>query len=199
MTNITDADIIAALDDCNSIQISRIISEVGVNYRLSQEDNDPIINFAISDSESKAYKDILRFEPDLSLQNDLGETILHSAVYSGVIDRVEVVFKPELVDVQSEDGTTPLLLSIGLENEEFALYFIEAGADVNLADKDGNRPIHLAAYFGLSKVVSALLEQNAKVKVKTDKGNYPLSLAINNDFYDIALQLMNNHEGLIHI
>lgn len=196
MIAFTEEEIMLALCNNDRLKVAEIIGEIGVNYLLKEEDNDSLINYAISDPDSQIYKDILAYSPDLSLRNDLGENILHSAIYSGVKHRVEIALSSSDVNAASNDGTTPLLLAIGLLHEEIALFLIEKGADVSKSDKDGNRPIHLASFFGLSAVVGALLDKNAAVDVKTKNGNYPLSLAINNDFYDIAKAILQYHPGL---
>eukprot|EP01101_Sappina_pedata_P013178 TRINITY_DN945_c0_g1_i1.p1 TRINITY_DN945_c0_g1~~TRINITY_DN945_c0_g1_i1.p1 ORF type:complete len:1327 (+),score=669.54 TRINITY_DN945_c0_g1_i1:127-4107(+) len=51
---------------------------------------------------------------------------------------------------------------------------IEAGANVNVEDKDGAMPLHHAAYAGNLKIVKILLKSGAKINAKDDESNTPL-------------------------
>lgn len=177
--------IIQAICENDVVYLLQNIDRINIDMKLKSEDNDTLVMYSISDPNSDIYKKIIRKGASLSLLNDLGENILHSAIYSGKLERViEVV---DFVDVnkKSNEGTTPLLLSIGLENENISNYLIEIGADIECSDNDGNKPIHLASYFGLTSVVENLVINRADIFTKTGKGNLPLALAVNQGHKEI--------------
>lgn len=161
------------------------IDERNLNLRLSDEGNDTLLMYSISDKDSNAYKFFLDKDADLNVLNDDGENILHSAIYSGKLERVQEVIEEKFINQSSNDGTTPLLLSLGLENEAIANYLINKGADINCSDRAGNRPIHLASYFGLTSTVKNLLINRADINIRTEKGNLPLALAVNEGHREI--------------
>lgn len=156
-----------------------------INHVFKDEDNDSILSYSISDKDSYMYEFFLSKNPDLSLKNDLGESILHSAIYSGELKRVKRIINSINIDEKDKENTTPLLLSIGLENEVISNYLIDRGANINEIDIEGNAPIHLASFFGLKNVVVKLISKRADLNVKTSKGNLPLALAVNNNHIEV--------------
>lgn len=59
-----------------------------------------------------------------------------------------------------------------------AIALIEAGADINVADKDGETYLHIAAGQGQANVVIALLEAEADISARSEEGNTPLHCAV---------------------
>jgi ankyrin repeat protein len=157
-----------------------------INERLEDENNDTLLLYSLSDSESNVYEYFLKNNADTILVNDEGENIIHSIVYSGKIERLHSLLNQTNIDHQSKDGTTPLLLSIALEKYEMAQYLIDHGADVTIADHEGNTPLHLACYFGNEALVYKLVDKGANLFVKTGKGNLPLALAVNAEHDEIV-------------
>ena len=165
--------------------------EYDINKRLEDEDNDALIDYAISYSKSNAYKFFLANNASLDNINNKGENIVHSIVYSGCPNRLLEVIKIKRVDVnhKSNDGTTPLILSIGLEDLDMFKLLIEFGADINLSDNDGNLPIHLASYYGNEEMVDILVNKGTYLFNKTSNGNLPLALAVNENHINIIHKL----------
>ncbi len=157
-----------------------------INHRFSDEDNDTLLSYAISDSDSELYYYLLNEGADIHLKNDEGENILHSAIYSGRIDRVKLVLNEDNIDEETRDGTTPLILALGLEHEDIASFLIDKDANIDCSDRDGNYPIHLAASLGLKSIVIKLISKRVYLNVKTKLGNLPISLAANNGHADIV-------------
>jgi ankyrin len=99
----------------------------------------------------------------------------------------------------SEDGSTPLMMAVGLDNSEgwerhgipwhgeravllnmyleAAKYAVELGADVNAVSKTGLTALHAAALVGGNDLVDFLAGHGAKVNVKDNKGRTPLAVA----------------------
>lgn len=166
-----------------------------IDHRFSDEDNDTLLLYSISDNGSRAYSFFLNNGADITLVNDEGEGVVHSIVYSGIVDRlIEIMNMPCCVDIlnqQRKDGTSPLLLSVFLEKEEIFDTLIKLGANVDLPDETGNAPIHPACFSGNKKMVFKLVEKEANLHVKTKKGNYPLALAVNGDHDEIVKYLFD--------
>jgi ankyrin repeat protein len=99
----------------------------------------------------------------------------------------------------SEDGSTPLMMAVGLDNSEgwerhgipwhgeravllsryldAAKYAVELGGDVNAVSKTGLTALHAAALVGGNDLVDFLVEHGANVNVKDSKGRTPLAVA----------------------
>jgi ankyrin repeat protein len=166
-------------------------NEYDINQKLASEDNDTLIDYAISYNKSKAYRFFLANNASLDNINDKGENIVHSIVYSGCPNRLLEVIKIKKVDLnhKSNDGTTPLILSVGLEHLDMFKLLIEFGADINLSDNDGNLPIHIASHYGNEEMVDILIKKGTYLFNKTSNGNLPLALAVNENHINIIHKL----------
>jgi len=163
-----------------------------INERFEDEDNETLLLYSISDKESITYKFFLENNADISFVNNENENIFHAIVYSGDIDRlIEILsfYNNININARANDGSTPLLLSLSLENFEMAKVFIHQGADVNIGDINDITPLHLAVQFGDLDLVKLLISNGSNYKKKTLKGNYPLALAVNADKDDIVKYL----------
>jgi ankyrin repeat protein len=171
--------------------LNSYLKEYDINIKFKNEDNDALIDYAISYNESNAYKFFLENNASLDNINDKGENIVHSIVYSQCPNRLLEVMKIKAIDLdhQSNDGTTPLILSVGLEDLEMFKLLIEFGADFNLADNSGNLPIHLACHYGNEEMVDILIKKGTYLFNKTSNGNLPLALAVNANHINIIHKL----------
>jgi ankyrin repeat protein len=99
----------------------------------------------------------------------------------------------------SDDGSTPLMMAVGLDNYEgwerhgivwrgersvllqryldAAKYALERGGDVNAANKNGETALHAAALVGGNDIVEFLVSKGAVVNVKDKKGRTPQDVA----------------------
>jgi ankyrin repeat protein len=99
----------------------------------------------------------------------------------------------------SDDGSTPLMMAVGLDNYEgwerhgivwrgersvllqrylaAARYAVELGGDVNAANKNGETALHAAALVGGNDIVDFLVSKGATVNVKDKKGRTPQNVA----------------------
>jgi ankyrin repeat protein len=159
-----------------------------INERFSDENNDTLLLYAISDSNSNIYKYFLENGANYNLVNDEGENIIHAIVFSGETERFLEVISNYKVNInhQAKDGATPLLLAISIEKYDLAILLIKAGADVNLSDNEGLTPLHLACQEGNQELVNLLIEKNANLKAKTKAGNVPMSFAANQGHDEIV-------------
>jgi len=99
----------------------------------------------------------------------------------------------------SDDGSTPLMMAVGLDNYEgwerhgivwrgersvlllryldATKYALELGGDVNAANKNGETALHAAALVGGNDIVEFLVGKGAVVNVKDKKGRTPQDVA----------------------
>ncbi|MDP7012679.1 MAG: ankyrin repeat domain-containing protein [Verrucomicrobiota bacterium] len=69
---------------------------------------------------------------------------------------------------------TALGIAAAFGHAEIAAALIEAGADVNQADKDGSTPLHSAAFLCYPKIVQTLLDNGADKSVRNNTGSTAL-------------------------
>lgn len=180
-----------AIDEGNISFLRTYRGEYDIDYKLAGHNNDSLLNYSISDNSHNLFRFFIDEGASLTTINDEGENIAHSIVYSGCEDRLDDVLKRESVDInhRSNDGTTPLLLSILLDKPRIFKFLIVLGADVNIGDHQDNLPIHMACYFGKAEMVDTLITHGSLLDKKTKKGNLPLALAVNENHHDIVRRL----------
>ncbi len=170
--------------------IEFFIKEYGVNYSFKDEDNDSLLFYAISDSGSDSYKIILNNKPNIDFINSEGESIYHSLVYSGQLNRLNelLIFnKPKInVNHQSKDGITALSLAITLNNFDFVEILLSLGANPNILDKNGMNSLHIACIYGNIEIVKKVMEKKIDLFEKSKNGNVALAIAVNNNFSEIV-------------
>ena len=68
--------------------------------------------------------------------------------------------------------------------------FVEAGADLEGADRDGNTALVLAAQNGRTQTVQALVKSGARVNAYNRQGTSPLLVALGNGHFETAAELL---------
>jgi len=114
---------------------------------------------------------------DLSANNKLGETPLYVAAEKGQL---------EIAKLLIAKGADAKALTPNGESTSLMTALIEAGAEINLANRDGETPLHWAATTGTFLAVKALADAGADLNVQdVSAGNTPLHAAVSHD--DIVL------------
>lgn len=86
----------------------------------------------------------------------------------------------------NEDGDTPLIKAIDLNNVSLAKFLIEMGANVNIADSEGRTPLMIAAESGDCISTKLLLENKAEIELKNNNGDTALDLATQEEHEEIV-------------
>jgi hypothetical protein len=140
-----------------------------------------------------------RNKPSLEPRGCCECTPLHSVVYDGDLEMVEVLLECG-VDVNatgSAGGYTPLgyVVNAGRRNEaRIARLLIAHGADPNTRDWNGSTPLRHASARGNIEIVRLLIEHGANVEVKDDSGKTPLDVASGEQREEI-IRLLLEHQA----
>lgn len=98
---------------------------------------------------------------------------------------------PGIVNTKDGEGNTPLLISIGRNDDQWTGFMLNKGADPNLAGKDGNTPLIAAARIGMVQAVEWLLALGARVDGTNKMGETALIAAVQQRNLPIVRMLLN--------
>ena len=117
------------------------------------------------------------------------------------------------IDIQDDNGNTPLMYAVSQCNYEMVKYLISKGANVNKKNNAGETPLHLASgysymgvcgYDGRKSILKALIYNMADINAKDNDGNTPLHCAtfkMHHELVDIILEYggdctLTNNNGM---
>jgi ankyrin repeat protein len=143
-----------------------------INYHLSQA----LVECSMK-GDLAGVRDLLQQGAALRVGNNAP---LFAAAGLGHTEIVEllIAFGAPLNTVWPDDGYTPLLSALDLNQEAAALALLKAGARVDIPCARGNTPLMLASKNGNPKLVEALLGAGALPNERNEKGDSALIKAI---------------------
>ena len=95
--------------------------------------------------------------------------------------------------LESENGNTPLILSLLSKDIESFTELLSLGASPNISNYSGDTPLHISVSNNYMDFIILLLKNNADCNIQNNQGNTPLHLALENkERYIIQILLKNN-------
>lgn len=128
---------------------------------------------------------------------------LEKNIERGKIERAlrELSSKPSQVYAVSKKEQSALHIAAMKDRVEIVEVLLNAGAKVNLQDKDGNTPLHFACYGNKSESVSLLMKFGADPKIQNSKKEtafHKAAVICGEEIFDM-LYLKSNLEGVNHL
>ena len=152
----------------NHVEVARLLIEADANVNIQDRILDSPLLLAGAEGTLEILKMILQANPDFSLYNRYGGTALVPACERGHVEVVRTLLKTD-VDINHVNhlGWTALLEAIvlsdgGPRHQEIVQLLVDAGADVNIADKEGVSPLQHARQKGFKKIVKILESVEAR-------------------------------------
>lgn len=104
--------------------------------------------------------------------------------------------KVDLNIQDSKTGKTPLHEAVIEGHKNVVRALMDAGADVNIQDKNGNTPLHIAIGLGRIDVALALIEaENIRLDIKDSDNKTPFDLAFIKELQSVAqaIEIRGSH------
>lgn len=94
------------------------------------------------------------------------------------------------IDIQDDEGFTPLNRAAKLSYFHLVKYYIELGADVNIPNNNKITPLHYGVEYNNVKIVNLLLEEGANIDARDSIQECPLHWAGWTGNYEVAKLLL---------
>uniref|UniRef100_A0A1B6C1D9 Uncharacterized protein n=1 Tax=Clastoptera arizonana TaxID=38151 RepID=A0A1B6C1D9_9HEMI len=191
-----------------NIKTIDILLKLGANLNTKLKCGKTPLLLAIEYGHIENLKHLLKYEPDFYCKiKDLFP--LHLAAISNTdvlrlmvdvinskVEYNEIKLK-ELLNKKTENGLTPLHLSVKHNKIENMKLLLEKGAEVNSTCHSGHTPLHIAIKKLNTEAVALLLDFGADTNISTQDEKTSLILAIENDCLDI-FNLIIKKDSNIH-
>lgn len=108
-----------------------------------------------------------------------GCTTLHTAASKGNVKAIDRLCEEGYDrDEMDDEGMTPLIRAINMNQKESVIALIKNGANVNTPDTQLlNTPLHYAVIQGNSSLIRLLIEHKADITARNNEGKLPYDLA----------------------
>ncbi|XP_031640648.1 serine/threonine-protein phosphatase 6 regulatory ankyrin repeat subunit A-like [Contarinia nasturtii] len=99
------------------------------------------------------------------------------AAKQGLTDKIKTFIKKGInINVQNNDGDTPLIIASRHGHTEFVKVLLKDKAKVNLVNRDNWSALHCAALGKHEEIVLMLLDHHADAHIRNDWGETPLNI-----------------------
>ena len=135
---------------------------------------------------------LLHHGADVNVVDIFANTILHWACLLGNIEILPLLLtlSPELLEKQTNNGETPLLIASSWGNMKIVKKLLQAHANPNIPDIDGGTPLYIASQRCYTQMVQWLLWANADPNSPDDYGVTPLHIASTCGHLQVIKQLL---------
>ena len=134
----------------------------------------------------------------LNIGADYNKTVngwnpIHYSVFLGNIEITKLLLNKEssLINIETNDKSIPLNLSVSSNNFEMTYFLIKSGANIHYINSMGNSLLHLASICNDLWIPKLILSYGINIDIKNKKNQSPIDIAKirkNNSF----LKIINN-------
>lgn len=184
----------------------KIVKEL-LDMGLSANDDwggNPPLQAAVFGGRTDVVEFLLERGADVNAVSRGGYTALHVAARSQADNTPEIVWRllgaGASVNVQNQDGDTPLMSAIG--NRDIALMLLDSGANVKLVNNGGETALMYASGQHRTGMIKVLVDKGADINAKNKQGQTPLmwtSGAIDNVEAPETVQTIIDNGADVHV
>ena len=189
-----------ALPDCQHRIMSGMLGvedliKMGADANLANDEGATPLHLAAKYRRPEIAASLITAGALVNKQDKLGRSPLHSAVASDARDVLQILLSTRNVniDIQSHDGSTPLMMCVTHINNELLRDLLQVHASVDLADKQGCTALHWAASVNNVVALQALIPCVMDIDCQDSSGQTALFLAAKEGNLDCARILLQKH------
>lgn len=125
-------------------------------------------------------------------KTDADKALLAAALHGDVQGIKKAIHDGANINVQDEEGFTPLNRASKLSYYHLVYYFTELGADVNIPNLEKISPLHYGVEYNNVKIVKLLFAKNANIDARDSIQECPLHWAGWTGNYEVAKLLLKH-------
>ena len=170
-----------ATSDDDAEQAVELVLNDGVDINARASDNDYTALLQASRSSSIQFiETLIDLGADVDIQRTESKAtpVLSATKWNNYLAASLFLRYGTKVNVQVNDGKTPLHWAVILGNENLVRLLLQHNADVNIQDTGGYTPLHQLVKGGNTNLVRLLLEHNADVNIQDIYGKTPLHQSV---------------------
>ncbi|XP_077560956.1 uncharacterized protein LOC144175821 isoform X5 [Haemaphysalis longicornis] len=187
---------------CEQSQILELLIDAGANMSARNTFNETALHVAIKENSVDCARVLAKNikGSDINIQDNAGDTVLHSAINAGMRDIISVLLQHPRVNVaiKNYEGETPLHVAVAKANFRATQQILQIRTDiVHEKNKENVTALHMAVTKNLYDIVKTLLTQIATELRSIQQGEIDTSLALACFFISNGSSLkMKNSQGL---
>ncbi|XP_076445109.1 uncharacterized protein LOC143283010 [Babylonia areolata] len=176
------------------LDIVKELLKHGADIDSKNEEEQTPVHLAAKFGRTNIVREIVRMDKTvLHDEDDNSNTALHLAAQYGHNKVAEVLLELGAdVSARNYSQWTPLDLAASKGWTKTCSVLLNNDAPVDPTDKNKTTPLHLAARYGHPRVVELLLDWDADVALEDTEGYNCLDLAIENNYANVALSIINS-------
>lgn len=167
-----------------------------LEYGAEMDIKDAYGKMAIDYAKDERIEELL--SEDLS-DEDIAINKLFSAVKSCNVNKTKKVLKDLNLNIQNNEGKTPIFYAVEKCDTKFLKFLINKGANVNAEDDNGLTPLYYAIMKKDLNKVKVLVESGAVIDIKSPRDPSPLMVAVNSGAKDIVKYLLSKGANPNHV
>lgn len=135
---------------------------------------------------------IFQVKAQIIPKTDADKALVAAALHGDVQGIKKAINDGANINVQDEDGLTPLNRAAKLSYYHLVYYFIQLGADVNIPNNNKITALHYGVEYNNVKIVRLLLANNANIDARDGIQECPLHWAGWTGNYEVAKLLLKH-------
>ncbi|BFZ03468.1 hypothetical protein BsWGS_06507 [Bradybaena similaris] len=169
----------------STVELCKVLIDNGASVNCRDGDGKTPLMMAASNGCVNMLQMLLNNGTDVSDKDNKGNTALLHAVTDQCFENVSCLIdftrdKKNVINIQNNEGLTPLIVSVKKGNVVIMKKLIENGADVNIKDNNENAALHhllIVCPYDKEEILTFLLKAGSQVNCQNKDGLSPLMLA----------------------